>query len=222
MNHGDWLQAMVGGRRYTGEQSMSIIAQSQPAPVPPAIPTEPIWRMSVEQYLAMAESGILDDSDRVELLDGWLVEKMAKNPPHVASNEFARDTLAELVPAGWFVNGSGVLVTPTSVPEPDVMLVRGNRRDFVKRHPRPQDVGLVVEVADSSLGRDRGLKRRLYADAGVPHYWIANLVDNILESHSQPENGDYVKHRTLRRGDSVPLVLDGVEVASVAVADLLP
>ena len=101
------------------------------------------------------------------------------------------------------------------------MVVRGRARDYANRHPRPEDTSLVVEVSESSLRRDSGPKRLLYAGAGIPHYWIANLVDQRIECFSAPSNGNYTVRRDYRPGDEVPLILDGREIGKIAVDQLL-
>ncbi|HEX8203864.1 MAG TPA: Uma2 family endonuclease, partial [Isosphaeraceae bacterium] len=130
---------------------------------PPGVPSETIFRLSVEQYHEMARAGILTRDDRVELLEGWLVAKMTKHPPHVIATGLIHDALRGMAPAGWFVTQEGPVTTLDSEPEPDLALIRGTRRDYRDRHPGPQDVALVVEVADASLPRDRTLKKTIYA-----------------------------------------------------------
>jgi len=76
-------------------------------------------------------------------------------------------------------------------PEPDIAVVRGDDDLSENRHPGPGDIAIIIEVAESSLLRDRGEKREIYARAGIPAYWIINLVDRQLESHSRPTGGTY-------------------------------
>jgi Uma2 family endonuclease len=174
----------------------------------------------------MIDAGILTDDDRVELLEGWLVPKMPKNPPHCLSTELTREALARLLPAGFFVNGQEPLTTEDSEPEPDVMIVKGQRRDYLHRHPHGEEIALLVEVSDTTLKRDRKLKKRLYARAGVPLYWIINLSKNQLEVYSEPTIGerqaDYKVCQNYRPDDEVPLVLEGREVGRLSVRELLP
>src|SRR5439155_21803197 len=128
---------------------------TQPAPPvirqPPGVPSEPIWRLSVEQYHEMARAGILTKDDRVELLEGWLVAKMTKHPPHVIATGLIHDALRVIVPDGWYVSKEDPVTTLDSEPEPDLAVIRGTRRDYRDHHPGPLDVVLVVEVADTSL-----------------------------------------------------------------------
>jgi Uma2 family endonuclease len=99
--------------------------------------------------------------------------------------------------------------------------VRGTIRDYTQRTPGPNDIGLVVEVADSSLSEDRE-QGKLYARSGIPVYWIVNLVDRHVEVYSEPSADRYLSHFDYLPGQNVPVVIDGVQVGSIAVTDILP
>lgn len=116
-----------------------------------AVPLDLIWRLSVAQYHQMIRSGILTDDDPVELLEGWLVLKMPKNPPHRAATRLMQDALARVVPVGWYVDAQEPITLEDSEPEPDVMIVRGETREYRDRHPGPRDVGAVIEISDTTL-----------------------------------------------------------------------
>jgi Uma2 family endonuclease len=194
--------------------------------LPPVVPEVPIRRLSVAEYHQMLRAGILTEDDAVELLEGWLVPKMTKHPPHRAATRLTRVALEKIVPAAWYVDSQEPVTTDDSEPEPDVSVIRGQTRDYLARHPGPTDIGLVVEVADESLARDRGVKKRLYARARVPRYWIVNLIDRQVEVYSDPtgaaDEPDFRDCRVYREGDEVPVVLDGMEVGRIAVRELLP
>ncbi len=189
-------------------------------------PPDLIWRLSVAQYHEMIEAGILTADDPVELLGGCLVPKMPKNPRHTLANGLIREALVRLLPEGWFADSQEPITTEDSEPEPDVRVVRGERRGYHDRHPGPRDLGLVVEVADATLERDRTLKQQIYARAGIPTYWIVNLRDRRLEVYTEPSGPaaapGYGRRRDLAAGEEVVLVLDGAEVGRLPVGDLLP
>jgi len=130
------------------------------------------------------------------------------------------------VPKGWGLRIQLTVVLSDSQPEPDFTVVRGAERTYLSRYPSPADVGLMIEVANSSLLRDQRDKSRIYARGGIPCYWIANLTDQRLEVYTQPSGPTavpaYAAFQIFQPGDTVPLVLDGNAVGSVAVADLLP
>ena len=101
-------------------------------------------------------------------------------------------------------------------------MIRGTRDDYRKRHPEPADLGLLVEVAETSLDRDRGDKLVAYVKGGVAFYWIVNLMDRQVEVYSNPVATGYQSSQVFLPGEDVPVVIDGTEVGRVAVADILP
>lgn len=197
--------------------------------IPPfvgALPEVPVRRFTVEEYHRMLAAGILQEDEPIELLEGLLVPKMTRNPPHDLALGLLEDAINRCLPSGWFRRGQSAVTTTDSEPEPDLAVVRGQRRDYTQRHPKPQDVGLAVEVADSGLDRDRNIKGRVYARSGIPIYWIVNVPDRQIEVYTNPTgptaDPSYTRQEIYRAGDLVPLVLDGQEVARIAVVDLLP
>jgi Uma2 family endonuclease len=122
----------------------------------------------------------------------------------------------------WHVRSdSPVRLPPDGEPEPDHCVVRGVERDYSVRHPDPPDVGLLVEIADSSLAADRQMAVT-YGASGIPVYWIVNLVDRQIEVYTGPKSDGYGDVRVYQPGDDVPVVLDGTEVGRLAVSDILP
>src|SRR5439155_18477850 len=153
-------------------------------PVPP--PPEPMRQFSVDEFHRMIDAGILGEDERVELLEGWLVAKMVHNPRHDAMIDSAREAIQNRVPSTWRVRVQSAITTDDSEPEPDLAVVIGPASRYKAAHPRPSDVGLIVEVADSSIRLDRGLKLRLYARAQIATYWIINLQDRCVEVYTDP------------------------------------
>jgi Uma2 family endonuclease len=193
---------------------------------PAAVPEDFIWRMDVERNHAMIRAGLLTDDDPIELLEGWFVAKMRKSPPHsYATGEF-RHVIEVMLPPDWHVYSHDPITTADSEPEPDGLVVRGGLRDYADRHPGPEDVALVVEIADVTLTRDRMLKKRIYARAAVPVYWIVNLVDRQIEVYTDPtgpaEEPTYRQRQDYPADAQVPVVVGGAEVGRLTVADLLP
>jgi Uma2 family endonuclease len=193
---------------------------------PPEAPPYPIWRLSVEQYHAMVRLGILTEDDPVELLEGYLVTKMSKNPPHRIATKLTRDALAAIMPIGWYVDSQEPVTTDDSEPEPDVSVIRGDTRQYRDRHPGADDVATAIEVSDCSLDDDRIHKKRIYAAARIPVYWVVNLVDRQVEVFSEPGivagKPDYEHCVIYSVGDSVPVVIDGREIGRIAVQDIMP
>jgi Uma2 family endonuclease len=204
------------------QPSQAVASDFQPADLPGVV----VWRLSVEQYHEMIRTGILTEDDPVELLNGWLVPKMTKTPRHRMVTKLVYGALEDRVPQGWYVDSQEPVTLAVSEPEPDVVIVRGQTRDYADRHPGPGDVGLVVEVSDSSLDRDSEFKRRIYAEARIPHYWVVNLIAGRIETYagrSAESAGDFdYQRRDYVAGESVPVFLDGQEVSRVNVSEILP
>ena len=174
---------------------------------------------TVDEYFGLVDAGRPDPDARVELLEGVVVEMSPSTPRHAASvgliNRALREAFGLEVRVGQpFIAGS------RSGPEPDLAVVAGRPEEYVDRHPT--EALLVVEVSVSSLPVDRLSKSRIYAAAGVPEYWIANLVEAVLEVHRDPDPVARIYRETsqLRAGQSItPL---GAPGSSIDVADLLP
>jgi len=115
-----------------------------------------------------------------------------------------------------------------SEPEPDIAVVRGAIRDYTNRHPAGLDVGLVIEVADTSLQMDREQKRPIYAQAGIDEYWVVNLNDNTIEVFRDPQQGNesnrarFQSHRILSFSDKIAVSLGDHSIGELKVSDLLP
>ena len=181
------------------------------------------WRRA--EYDRLVELGIFA-GERLELLDGLLAVREPQGSSHAAIVGQIGDALRSAFGAGWHARLQAPLaLDDDSEPEPDVAVVAGEYRDYITRHP--STAALVVEVADSSLGLDRRLKVGLYARAGLPEYWIANLVEGVLEVHRDPRPEPetaygwvYRSVEILRPPASVtPL---GAPGSLIPVADLLP
>jgi Uma2 family endonuclease len=197
---------------------------------PAAAPSSPpsahllasLYRMTVNQYERLVEAGVLDDP-KVELIDGFLVKKMAKKPPHVIATGRLVRTLGGLLPQGWHLRKEEPVRIPDfDEPEPDVAIAAGVLEDFAARHPGPGDLALLAEVAETPLDRDQDEKLVAYARAGIPVYWIVNLVDRQIEVYTDPHVGRYADRRVYRSEAAVPVVIAGVEVGQISVDEILP
>lgn len=191
------------------------------SPAPPRA-EDPIWRLSVDQYHAMIDAGILSEDSPVELVEGMLLEKISKNPPHIFVTEELRASLFSMLPAGWCVRAQDPITVGDSEPEPDIAVARGANRDYLARNPGPQDIALVIEVAGSTLIRDRGIKQRVYARAGIPVYLIVDVNNRRVEMRTDPENDAYRTLVVMSINDAIPFTLDGVRAGMIQVASLLP
>ena len=181
------------------------------------------WRRA--EYDRLVDLGIFV-GERLELLDGLLAVREPQGSDHAAIVAQIGGVLRSAFGAGWHPRLQAPLaLDDDSEPEPDVAVVEGEPRDYLGGHP--STAALVVEVADSSLALDRRVKAGLYARAGLPEYWIANLVEGVLEVHREPGpkpdtayGWDYRSVQILRPPAAVtPL---GAPGALISVADLLP
>ena len=201
------------------------LAATEPLPPRAAYTDEPIFRLTVDQYHELIRSGKLTDDDPVELLEGILVFKMPKKTPHATATRMARRAIEPLLPQGWFYDSQEPMTLGDGEPEPDGVVVRGQIEDYAAAHPGPRDVAVVIEVADTSLERDRGIKLRSYARAGIAVYLIINLVERQIELFTEPDSAaqpqpTYRQRQVIRTG-VVSLNLPGVEVKHVSVNELL-
>jgi Uma2 family endonuclease len=181
------------------------------------------WRRV--EYERLVDLGVFV-GERLELLDGVLVVREPQGSPHAAIVMQVGQVLAAAFGAGWHPRLQAPLALGDhSEPEPDIAVVAGAARDYVAAHP--STAALVVEVADSSLRLDRRFKASIYARAGLPEYWIVNLVDRTLEVHREPgpaidvpDDWSYRSIDVLRPPATVtPLA---APAARIPVADLLP
>ena len=155
-------------------------------------------RFTVEEYCAMADAGILAVDERVELLDGEIFVMPPIGPPHEdGTTRLSRDLILRLGDRAWVRVQNSVRLNDYGLPEPDIAVVRF-RDDYHRNRPTPADVLLVIEVADSSLRRDRELKLPHYAAAGIPEVWIANVPARQVEAFHDPVDGVYQSSRIVR------------------------
>lgn len=171
------------------------------------------------EYDGMVEAGVLGPEDRVELIEGEILNMSPQNSPHATGILLVLSSLNAAFPSGACIRCQLPLaILDDSEPEPDVAVVAGTIRDYRDHHPTT--ALLVVEVPDTSLDFDRETKGRLYARAGVPEYWLLNLNDAVLEVYRQPRDQHYAERIVLDRQAAIsPLSRSD---AKISVADLLP
>jgi Uma2 family endonuclease len=190
------------------------------------IPITRLKRFTAAEYNRLTEVGVFGPDDRMELLEGYLVKKMPHNEPHATVISLIQELIVALLYAPWKLRIQlPVLLSGDNVPEPDLAIVRGPLRRFLKHHPARADIALLIEVAHTTLDQDRGIKKEIYARDRIPEYWIVNLVESVVEVYSQPKGGRNPFYREMvsyGRGFSVPLRIEGKEVGIIAVNDLLP
>jgi Uma2 family endonuclease len=188
-------------------------------------PVDAVHRFSVKLYDRMVRDGTLTDEDHVELLEGVVYDKMPHNAPHDHAISQLQLALILMFRGSLIVRTQSSVTFPSSVPEPDIALLSGPAEQYAQVRPTAADLLLVVEVADSTLARDRGLKQRVYARSRVPVYWIVNLTDGVVEVYTDPRGGRTPAYRTrtdYHPGDAIPVVIGRKTVGTIAVSELLP
>jgi Uma2 family endonuclease len=201
----------------------TAIMLTRPTTTPSPELTSGLYRITVRQYDRMIDDGSIAEDDRVVLIEGLLVNKMGRKRPHIVAGNKGLRMLSGIIPRGWYVaKEDPIVVSDWSKPEPDLAVVRGQAEDYIERDVRAADVALVVEIAESSLAVDRTDMTRVYAASEIPIYWIVNLVDQQLEVYSDPGPISYSSVLILKPGEDVRVIIDGVEIGWIAVADMLP
>ena len=160
---------------------------------------------SVDEYYLMAQAGILHEDDRVELIEGEIIQMPPIGSPHA----MAVDVIGQLLIRGLgadqaFVRTQNPLhLGQDTEPQPDVAVVKPPAAVYRRQHPAARDVLLLIEVSDSTLEYDRRIKLPLYAQANIPEVWIIDLNAGAVETYSAPQDGRYTSQSVAGRGDSV-------------------
>ena len=181
-----------------------MTTQTKPPPQPSSASNLPVRRFTPAEFLALVEVGILTSNDRVELLDGVIIEMAPIGDPHAGTVDIYTEMLPSGVDRGTLLRVQGPLALDEhSRLYPDLMLLR-RRADFYRTEtPRPEDVLLLIEVADSSVDYDRHEKLPRYARAGIPEVWITVLPERIIEAHSEPSGGRYTHTHIFVSGGTI-------------------
>lgn len=178
------------------------------------------YKFTVDDYYRMAEAGILEQDARVELIEGEIVMMTPIGSRHAAGVRVLARQLARCYGDGAIVDVQNPIVLDDhSEPQPDVCVLRPRDDSYASAHPRPADVLLLIEVADSSIGYDRATKLPLYGRSGIAEVWIDDLAREVVDRYRQPFEGGYAERRTYRRGERLPLP---ALAAELAVDDILP
>jgi len=177
-----------------------------------------LHRFTRAQYEQMVQAGVFTPEDRLELLDGELIDMAPQKSRHATAIRLLEDGLRRCFTTGFDIRAQLPLaLDERSEPEPDIAVVPGGPRDYRDAHP--SHAVLVVEVADVSLAYDRTRKLAAYARAGIPEYWILDLNAENLEVCRRPMGEAYGERRILQAPDRVaPLAGTG----DLTVADILP
>lgn len=180
-----------------------------------------LHQLSVEEYDAMITTGVLKEDDNVELLNGAIIEKMVKGPKHAAAtNRLFKVFYREFGESVAIRAQDPIWLDEFSEPEPDIVLAAPKPNEYDDSHPIPDEIYLILEVSESSLGFDRRAKGEAYARAGIQQYLILNIVESTVEDYREPREGDYQSRQTYSSGQKFNLV--AFPEVYFAINDFLP
>jgi Uma2 family endonuclease len=178
------------------------------------------WTFTVDDYMRMLEAGILTEDDRVELIDGEIIEMSPIGDAHAGCVIRLTMLFTRLVGLAAFVSVQNpVRLDNYSEPQPDLALLKPRADFYAQAKPTPADVLLIVEVADSSIAFDRNIKVPLYAHALIQLVWLVDLNAGVIEVYSQPANSAYQQVQVMHRGDR--LTIDSLPGLVVLADDIL-
>lgn len=169
------------------------------------------WKLV--DYHRMITTGLLDERS-VELLEGEIVEMSPEQEPHAYYSAQAGEYLARLLGNRAFVRQAKPITIPNnSEPEPDLAIVQRLGREYLRHHPYAENIFWLIEYADSSLEKDSTVKYRIYAQAGIPEYWLVNLKRQELIVFRHSRDGEYGSKMTLTEGHITPLAFANIQIA---------
>ena len=176
---------------------------------------------TVQEYHHMSELGILDASDRTELITGKIVLKSAKIAFHVIALRLLASFLEKSFDESVLVRTQDpILLDNFSEPEPDLAIVKGTMFDYADRHPSPEDVYLVVEIADSTLKKDCEVKDKLYARSNIADYWVIDVKNRQVHIFRTPTPTGYASHLILSESQTIsPLAFPSIVIP---ISSILP
>ncbi|WP_017315860.1 Uma2 family endonuclease [Mastigocladopsis repens] len=169
-------------------------------------------KWTIDEYHSMIAAGILGDR-KLELLKGEIVEMSPEGEPHAYSSDEAGEYLASLLAERAKVRHAKPITLPNdSEPEPDIAIVQRLGREYREHHPYPENIFWLIEYANSSLEKDLETKSKIYAEVGIPEYWVVNLKKLHLVVFREPLDGEYAAKLTLTAGTIQPLAFPDVSV----------
>jgi Uma2 family endonuclease len=175
---------------------------------------------TVDEYHRMGEAGIFGEDDRIELIEGEIVEMSPIGSPHAARVKRLNRLLVRRLGTRAIVQVQDpVVLSRMSEPQPDLAVLKPRTDFYAARHPEPADTLLIIEVADSSRTFDRAVKAPLYARAGIVELWVVDVIDEVVEAYRTPLRGTYREVTSFHRGQRVTIA--AFANMSFRVADIL-
>jgi Uma2 family endonuclease len=182
--------------------------------------------LTTDDYHRMIQNGIIHEGEHVELILGQIVNMAAKGTRHtLCTRKIFKLLLNKIGDQADIQSQDPIVLSDRTEPEPDIVIARQRSDEYVNSHPTPNDIILIIEVADSTLTYDRQIKLPLYATAGIQEYWIVNLIDNRLEVYREPDQdfqgeGIYTKNQIYLPSKSIEL--PEFTDTTIVLADIFP
>jgi Uma2 family endonuclease len=164
------------------------------------LPLLELHEWTVSDYRQLVEVGLLDEDAKVELLKGQIVNRSPIGHAHAATVNYLNAWLVRQLSPACIINVQNpIILDDRSAPEPDLAVLRSKADFYVNDLPGAGDVVILIEIADSSLEKDLQVKAPLYAEAGIPEYWVIDLVKETLVLHRRPAHGQFAEVQSLTR-----------------------
>lgn len=164
------------------------------------------FRFTISQYHQMSEAGILSENDKVELINGEIIQMSPIGRRHTACVNRLNSVFSQLLGKKVIVAVQNpILLNNLSEPEPDIALLKPRTDFYESGHPQPQDIFLLIEVADSSIEYDRDVKIPLYASSGITEVWLVDIYQQVIIVYRYPTENSYRDIQTLSRGEKLSI-----------------
>jgi Uma2 family endonuclease len=174
--------------------------------------TVALAKWSIEEYHQMIEAGVLEDR-QVELLKGDIVEMVPEGIPHAHLSSEGADYLRALLKERVKIReGKPITLPNSSEPEPDVSILQPLDEEYAQHHPYPENIFWLIEFSNASLEKDLEIKTRVYAEAGIPEYWVVNLRKMELVVFRDPNDQNYSSRQIFTQGEVRPVAFPDVAV----------
>lgn len=165
------------------------------------------YQWTVEAFYRAHDAGIFEHPERLELIQGRIIENPPMNPPHASFADIIAEMLRAAVEPSLVVREEKCIhIAFDGEPVPDISIVHGKRTDYRERHPTPDDTALLVEVADTTVAYDTGGKALLYAQAGITDYWVVLVDSTAIIQYREPTPEGYQSVTRLSGADMISLL----------------
>ncbi len=176
-----------------------------------------VAKWTIDEYHQMIEAGLLENR-RVELLRGEIVEMSPEKEPHAYFSSESGEYLMRLLGERAMVRQAKPITLPNdSEPEPDIAVVQRLGREYLEHHPYPENIFWLIEYSNTTLQKDLETKSKIYAEVGIPEYWVVNLKKRQLIVFRDPQDGDYASKSTYSSGTIYPVAFPDVAVSVDAI-----